>query len=132
MDLRSGFWQVAIDHRDADKTTFVITKGQFIFRVLSFGLGNFPSIFQRLIIMVLAGLDWDICTVHIDDITVMGRGLEEHLENVGLVFRRFREANLKLKPTKCRLCKKRVTFLGQVVSTRGIEPDMDKISCIAT
>jgi len=56
MDLRSGFWQVAIDQRDADKTAFVTRKGQFRFRVLSFGLANSPSIFQRLMTMVLAGL----------------------------------------------------------------------------
>ena len=54
--LRSGFWQVAIDQRDADKTAFVTRKGQFRFRVLSFGLANSPNIFQRLMTMVLAGL----------------------------------------------------------------------------
>ena len=49
MDLRSGFWQVANDPRDADKTAFVTRNGQFRFKVLSFGLANSPSIFQRLI-----------------------------------------------------------------------------------
>lgn len=82
--------------------------------------------------MVLAGLHWDICLVYIDDIIVMGRSFEEHLENVEQVFQRLRMANLKLKPTKCRLFKERVTFLGHVVSSRGIEPDPVKISCIAT
>ena len=33
MDLRNGFWQVAIDPQDADKTAFVTRKGQFRFRV---------------------------------------------------------------------------------------------------
>jgi len=56
MDLRSGFWQMTINPRDADKTAFVTKKGQFRFRVLSFGLANSPSIFQRLMTMVLAGL----------------------------------------------------------------------------
>ena len=57
MDLRSGFWQVAIDPRDTDKTAFVTRKGQFRFRVLSFGLANSPSIFQRLMTMILAGVN---------------------------------------------------------------------------
>jgi len=101
MDLRSGFWQVTIDTRDADKTAFVTRKGQFRFKVLSFGLANSPSIFQRLMTMVLAGLHWDICLVYIDDIIVVGKTFEEHLRNVAQVFQRLRLAGLKLKPTKC-------------------------------
>jgi len=62
----------------------------------------------------------------------MCRSFEQHLENVERVFQRLRMANLKLKPSKCRLFQERVTFLGHVVSSRGIEPDPDKISCIAT
>lgn len=132
MDLRSGFWQVAIDPRDADKTAFVTRKGQFRFKVLSFGLANSPSIFQRLMTMVLAGLHWDICLVYIDDIIVMGKSFEEHKQNVAEVLQRLRLAGLKLKPTKCRLFQERVTFLGHVISSQGIEPDPKKVSCIAT
>jgi hypothetical protein len=42
LDLRCGFWQVAQDERDADKTTFVTRLGSFRFRVLSFGLQGKP------------------------------------------------------------------------------------------
>jgi len=82
MDLRSGFWKVSIDPRDADKRAFVTRKGQFRFNVLSFGLANSPSIFQRLMTLVLAGLHWDICLVYIDDIVVLGKSFEEHVRNV--------------------------------------------------
>jgi transposase InsO family protein len=130
MDLRSGFWQVAIDPRDADKTAFVTRKGQFRFNVLSFGLANSPSVFQRLMSMLLAGLHWDVCLVYIDDIIVMGRTFGEHMRNLAQVFQRLRFAGLKLKPTKCQLFQKKVSFLGHVVSSRGIEPDPSKVSCI--
>ena len=40
LDLRSGFWQTAMDPRDADKTAFITRKGQFRFKVLSFGLAK--------------------------------------------------------------------------------------------
>jgi len=39
---------------------------------------------------------------------------------------------LKLKPTKCRLFQERVTFLGDVISRKDIEPDPEKISCITS
>jgi len=132
MDLRSGFWQVAIDPREADKTAFATRKGQFRLKVLSFGLANSPSIFQRLMSMVLAGLNWDVCLVYIDDIDVIGRSFDDHLRNVAQVVQRLRQAGLKLKPSKCRMFQEKVTFLGHVISRRGIEPDPEKVSCIAS
>jgi len=101
MDLRSSFWQVAIDERDADKTAFITRKGQFCFRVPSFGLENSPVVFLRLMSMVLAGLAWQTCLVYIDDIIVVRKTFDEHLRNVAQVLGKLREAGLKFKPSKC-------------------------------
>ena len=59
LDLRSGYWQAAIDPESADKTAFVTRKGIFRFKVLSFGLTNAPALFPRLIDLVLIGLTWN-------------------------------------------------------------------------
>lgn len=40
-----------------------------------------------------------------------------------MVFERFRQANLKLKPTKYSLFQSEVTFLGYRVSEKGVLPD---------
>jgi len=119
LDLRSSFWQVAIDPRDADKTAFVTRKGQFKFIVLSFGLANSPSVFQRLMDLTMAGLTWETCLVYIDDVIVFSRFFEEHAAKLSLVFHRLRKAGLKLKPTKCRLFQRRVVFLGHVLTENG-------------
>ena len=81
-DLRSGFWQAAIDPESADKTAFVTMKGIFRFKVLSFGLTNASALFQRLMDPVLAGLTWDICPVYLDDVIVMANTFERHLERL--------------------------------------------------
>ena len=47
---------------------------------------------------VLAGLQWDICLIYIDDIIVYGKTFEEALKNLENVFERLRQAGLKLKP----------------------------------
>ena len=130
LDLRSGFWQVAIDPRDADKTAFVTRRGQFRFNVLSFGLANSPSVFQRLMDLILAGLTWETCLVYIDDVIVYSRSFEDHAAKLSIVFQRLRIAGLKLKPTKCRLFQRRVVFLGHVLSDRGTEPDPEKVSAV--
>ena len=130
LDLRAGYWQTEMDSKDADKTAFVTRRGVFRFKVLSFGLANAPSLFQRLMNYVLAGLTWEACLVYIDDIIVWGSSFDEHLRRLAEVLQRLREANLKLKPSKCQLFQRKVNFLGHVISAAGIEPDPEKIRSI--
>ena len=130
LDLRSGFWQTAMDPADADKTAFITRKGQFRFKVLSFGLVNAPSLFQRIMDLVMAGLSWDTCLVYVDDVIVMSPTFEQHVERLKTVFQRLETAGLKLRPDKCHLFQRRVSFLGHVVSENGLEPDPEKVSAI--
>jgi len=94
--------------------------------MLSFGLTNAPPQFQNLMARVLHGLEWKVCLIYIDDIIIFSRTFEEHLSRLNLVFNRFRQANLKLKPSKCHFAQSSVNFLGFVVSSKGILPDPDK------
>jgi hypothetical protein len=130
LDLRSGYWQTAMDSRDADKTAFITRRGSYRFKVPSFGLTNAPSLFQRLMDLVLAGLTWEICLVYIYDIIVFAATFEEHLRRLEMVLQRQRSANLKLKPSKCFLFRRKVSFLGYVVSGAGLEPDPQKVAAV--
>ena len=95
---------------------------------MPFGLCNAPVTFQHLMDSVLAGPQWSACLVYIDDIIIMGRSFEEHLENLQQVFERLKLAGLKLHPGKCQFLQQKVYFLGHVVSTHGITPDPQKTS----
>lgn len=129
-DLRSGFHQVPVNPRDVNKTTFVCHRGSFRFPRMPFGLCNAPATFQRLMDSVLAGLNFEICLVYLDDIIVFSKDLDSHLSRLSQLLQKLREANLKLKPSKCCLLQRRVSFLGYVVSKAGVETDPDKISAI--
>ena len=48
------------------------------------------------------------------------------------MFQRFREANLKLKPSKCSLLQSEVRYLGHVVSKDGVSTDPEKVSAVAS
>lgn len=132
LDLLSGYWQVEMSPTDREKTAFSTPEGLYEFKVMPFGLCNAPSTFQRLMDSVLMGLHWSSCLVYIDDVIVPGRKFKDHLQNLKLVFDRFREAGLKLHLKKCKFGKKEVTFLGHVISAGGIAVDPTKTDKIAT
>ena len=69
---------------------------------------------------VLRGLTYETCLIYLDDVIVFLRTFHEHLERLEHVFQRFREANIKLKPSKCHFGCEKVTFLGHVVSVRNL------------
>ena len=79
---------------------------------------------------VLTGLNFDICLAYLDDIIIFSRDLNSHLERLERLFARLREANLKLKPSKCQVMQKQVTFLGFTVSQSGVGTDPAKIAAI--
>ena len=92
---------------------------------MPFGLTNAPSVFQRLMQKVLAGLNPengpDFVAVYIDDILVFSCTLEEHLEHLQLVIEWLEEAKLKLKPVKCQFIRKEVDYLGHVLTPEGLK-----------
>ena len=119
LDLTSGYWQVEMDPEDAGKTAFCTRYGLYQWRVMPFGLCNAPSTFERLMEKVLAGLQWKIALLYLDDVIVFSSTVEQRLDRLRLVFERLRKANLQLKPKKCHLFCKEVSFLGHRVSGEG-------------
>ena len=130
MDLVSGYWQVAMAPEDQEKTAFSTHRGLFQFTVMPFGLCNAPGTFERLMEVAMRGLQWSSCLVYLDDIVVFSRDFESHLQRLGAVLGRLEAAGLKVKPSKCRLARRRVHFLGHVVSEEGIQTDPRKVETV--
>jgi len=97
---------------------------------MPFGLTCAPSVFQRLMDLVLCGLTFEACMVYLDDIVIFSSDFETHLSRITQVFDRIRQAGLKLKASKCSLLQQRVAFLGHVVSSNGLEVQEEKVSTV--
>lgn len=123
LDLAAGYWQVRMQPDSQEKTAFATHSGLYEFRVMPFGLCNSPATFQRLIDTILSGLIPKSCMVYIDDVLVIGKTFAEHLDHLREVFKRLRDAGLKLKLAKCQFASSKVVYLGFVVSREGISPD---------
>ena len=127
LDLASGYWQVEMDERDIEKTTFTCHIGLFAFNVMPFGLRNAPPTFQRLMNEVMGEYLNDFVVVYIDDIMVYSRTFEKHIEHLKKVFRKLQEANLMVKFRKCKFCEQNIEFLGHIVGRDGLQVDPKKI-----
>jgi hypothetical protein len=132
LDLASGYWQVEMEETSKPKTAFVTHQGLFEFKVMPFGLTNAPATFERLMEVTLSGLQWQECLIFLDDIVVFGESFQETKERLLHVLDRFREAGLKLKPSKCSLFQREVAFLGHVVTEQGVKCDPRKIESVVT
>jgi hypothetical protein len=133
LDLKAGYWQIAMDEQDAEKTAFTNPQGGlYHFNVLSFGLCNAPATFCRLIDVVLSGLNWKECMVYVDDIVVFSKTWEQHLRSLRAIMDRLRAAGLKLHAKKCELARNEIKYLGHVVNGEGIKPDPKKVAALTS
>ena len=73
LDMKSGYWQVAMDPKDQEKTAFSAADSLWEFSVMPFGLCNSPATFSRLMDQVLHGVPPTSCLKYLDDLIVHGR-----------------------------------------------------------
>lgn len=71
IDLISGYWQIELDPSDKENSAFTTSCGLYEFNVMPFGLCGAPNTFQRLMETVIAGLQWEICFVYLDDVIIL-------------------------------------------------------------
>ena len=131
LDQKTGYWQVEIKEEDKCKTAFTVGPlGFYECERMPFGLTNAPATFQRLMENCLGDLHLKWCLIYLDDIVVFSATFNDHLVRLKAVFDRLREAGVLLKPSKCFFFKKKIHYLGHVVSPEGIGTDPAKIEAM--
>uniref|UniRef100_L7LYP4 RNA-directed DNA polymerase n=1 Tax=Rhipicephalus pulchellus TaxID=72859 RepID=L7LYP4_RHIPC len=130
IDLRSGYWQIAVDPMDREKTAFVTPDGLYQFKVMPFGLCNAPATFERMMDSLLHGFKWSTCLCYLDDVIVFAPTFEAHLERLSKILDVFRLAGLQLNSSKCRFGRRRITILGHIVDANGVQPDPEKVRAV--
>ena len=119
IDLRSGYYHIALGKDSRAKTAFVMPFGKYEFLQVPFGLAQAPVFFQHLMNKVLDNCPFAMTYL---DIIIFSDMEEEHLAHVEEIFKRLEAADLKMKRSKCDFFKKHIHNLGHLISADGIRP----------
>ena len=128
LDLRSGYHHIALDKQSIKKTAFCTPFGKYEYLKVPFGLAQAPSYFQKLMNKVLNGLNFVFA--YLDDIIIFSTTAKEHMKHIQIVIDRLKAAQLKLKKSKCAFFKKELYYLGHLLTTEGIKPQLEKVKAI--
>ena len=132
LDLKAGFWQIAMDEVLKQYTAFTMGNlGCFECEQMLFRLSNAPATFQRLNHDCLGELNLTYCLIYLDNMIFFSKTEKEHLNHSCIVFDCFWEHNLKLKPTKCKFIRDEINYLSHHVSKEGVWPSKDNLTMVA-
>ncbi|WVZ58466.1 hypothetical protein U9M48_008741, partial [Paspalum notatum var. saurae] len=130
IDLRSGYYQIKIREEDIPKTAFSTRYGLYEYLVMSFGLTNAPAFFMYMMNLVFMNELDKFVVVFIDDMLIYSKNEEEHKEHLRVVLTRLREHKLYAKFSKCAFWLKEVSFMGHILSEKGVAVDPSKVESV--
>ncbi|GKF33299.1 reverse transcriptase domain-containing protein, partial [Tanacetum coccineum] len=131
LDGLSGCFQILIDPKDQEKTTFTCAYGTFAYRRMPFGLCNAPGTFQRCMMAIFHDMIKKTMEVFMDDFLVFRNSLETCLSHLDKMLKRCEDTNLCLNWEKSYFMVKEGIVLGHKISKNGIEVDKAKVDVIA-
>ena len=132
MDGYSGYNRIFMELADAQKTAFWTSFRNYYYNIMSFGLKNAGTTYQRTMTLIFANMLHKQVEDYVNDLVVKAKNLGDHLLHLRQVFERCREYNLRMNPLKCAFGVSSGKFLGFLVHQREINLNLTKAKAIAT
>ncbi|CAF0711795.1 unnamed protein product [Adineta steineri] len=128
IDFSEAYLQVALDDESKELLVINTHKGLFRYNRLPFGVASAPSIFQKIMDQMLAGLQGTVC--YLDDIIVTGVNKMEHLDNLNKVLEKIKDFGFHINKSKCSFLQDSVEYLGFIVDKNGVHTSPSKTKAI--
>nr|GEZ90735.1 reverse transcriptase domain-containing protein [Tanacetum cinerariifolium] len=125
-----GYFQILIDLKDQEKTTFTCPYEMFAYRRMPFGLCNAPGTFQRCMMEIFHDMIEKTMEVFIDEFSVFRNSFQSCLSHLERMLKRCEDTNLCLNWEKSHFMVKECIVLGHKISKQGIEVDKAKVDVI--
>nr|GEY06486.1 reverse transcriptase domain-containing protein [Tanacetum cinerariifolium] len=131
LDGFSGYFQIPINPKDQEKTTFTRPYGTFALKRMSFGLCNAPGTFQRCMMAIFHDMIEQTMEVFMDAFLVFENSFSTCLTNLEKMLKWCEDTKLALNWEKSHFMVKEGIVLGHKISKKGIEVDKAKIEVIS-
>ena len=129
LNLTRGYWQVPLEEHSREKTALTTLFGMYEFATIPFRLQGAPTTFQRMMDQVLCRTE-EFAAALLDDLVVFNATWEEHIKHLRERLRQLREACLTAKLKKCYLAMRETMYLGHVVGSGEVKPELDKVKAV--
>ena len=86
MDAFSGYYQIKMYLPDLEKTSFIMERGLYCYKVMPFGLKNTGATYQRLVNKMFKEMIGKTMEVYIDDMLVQSLKADDHIAHLEEVF----------------------------------------------
>lgn len=130
LDLYGAFYQIKLDEKSRQCTTFQNEKFSYRFISMPQGLNTSPAAMQNAANLLLDDLLQKGIEIYLDDIIVFTKTIDEHIILLREIFVRLRKHNFKLKVEKSKFLKKEIDYLGFIINENGCSPNPLKIDCV--
>ena len=127
LDAFQGYHQIPLTLDNQEITAFVTPIGNYHYKVMSFGLKNAGSTYQRMMKRMFEPQLGKSIEVYTDDMVVKIKVISEHVGDLRKIFQILRKHKLRLNASKCSFGVGLGKFLGYMVTHRGIEVNPDQI-----
>ena len=114
-DLRKACRQIPIEKEHRKYLAFITPDGLYEWLRMPFGIAGAPATQQRMMDKLLAGMKWICALAYLDNILIYSNTFTEHLAHLEALF------------NKSTLCARETSYLGFLVSAKGVRPDPNKI-----
>ena len=116
LDAFQGYHQIPLALDNQENTAFVTPVGNYHYKVMSFGLKNARSTYQRIITKMFEPQLGKSIEVYIDDMVIMSKVVSEYVGDLTNIFEILREHKLRLNASKCSFGVGSGKFLGYMVT----------------
>ena len=130
LDAFQSYHQIPLALEDQEKTAFVTPTENYHYKVMSFGLKNAGSTYQRIMTRMFEPQLGKNIEIYVGDMVVKSKVVFGHLGDLDGIFDVLRRHKLRLNASKCSFGVGSGKFLGYMVTHRGIEVNPNQIKAI--
>ena len=117
-DFTSSFTQISLQNSSKPVTAFSCNNKRMQWTRMTMGMLNSSAEFSRCIQQLFSYVPFDSLCIYVDDLCLGSLTEQEHLKRLRFILERLTWGNFKLSPSKTKLFRKELTFVGHKISKK--------------